>query len=288
MKKIILFCNNFSIAFNKKNISDYSASAAFFLFLSLIPMMMLVFAILPYTGVSEEVMIGLVLRATPPTMETFVSGIISEIYERTAGIITVSIVITLWSAGKSMQSLIRGLNVINDIEENRGFFVLRAYACFYTLIMMAAITIMMVLLMFGRSLFYFIAMHIPKLEQLKSLILNARYPVSLIFLVLLFSAIYCLVPSLKQKFSKQLPGAFFSAVVWSIASFVFSLYLQNFNGFSTYGSMATVIIVMVYMYMMMYIMMIGAYLNYWLGRSVNNTCTEREDVDLYEEEREEW
>ena len=73
--------------------------------------------------------------------------------------------------------------------------------------------------------------------------------------------------SKKQKFSKQLPGAVFSCIVWYVASWFFSQYLDNYNGFSTYGSMATIIIIMIYMYMMMYILMVGAYLNSWLGRS---------------------
>lgn len=269
IKKIYVFCVNFSKAFNKKNVSDYAASAAFFLFLSLIPLLMLLFSILPYTVATEQELLDISLRYIPDTMYGFITGIINEIYANSAGIITVTALVTLWSAGKGMQALIRGLNSINDIVEIRGFFILRALACLYTVIMLAATIIMMVLLMFGKSLFRIILMYIPELYKIRHLILYLRYPVSWLVLVILFEVIYCFVPSKNQKFVAQLPGAIFSAIIWSIASFGFSVYL-HFNDFSTYGSMATVIIVMIYMYMMMYIVFVGAYLNNWLGRSISS------------------
>ena len=267
MSKFRIFSRNFLAAFGKRHISDYAASAAFFLFLSLIPILMLLFALLPYTGITESEMLDIIRELTPDAMDSFVTGIINEVYIRSAGIITVSIVITLWSAGKSMQTLIRCLNAMNDIEENRGYFVLRALGCLYTVIMLVAVFIMLVLLMFGRTVISFITYRFPGLENIKPWIIYVRYPVSLVLLILLFTAIYCVIPSKKQKFRLQIPGAVFSAVVWSFASYFFSKYLDDFNGFSTYGSLTTVIVIMMYMYMMMYIILTGAYLNQWLGRS---------------------
>ena len=261
------FLINFSAAFNRKNVSDFAASAAFFLFLSLIPIMVLVISILPYTFLTEEMLLGMVLRAVPEVTDSFVADIITEIYAGSYGVVTVSILITLWSAGKAMQSMIRGLNGINDIEENRSFFVLRILACLYTVALLAAMIIMMGMLMFGRIIVNFVLRHLPQLEEFRGRILLLRYPISLTLLIILFTAIYCLVPSRKQKFSKQLPGAVFAGIVWSVASWVFSAYLNMYNGFSTYGSMATIIIIMFYMYMMMYIILVGAYINQWLGRS---------------------
>ena len=266
-KKIFIFLQNFSAAFNSRYISDFAASTAFFLFLSLIPLLALLFAILPYTPISEEMLLGFAARVAPDSIDELVIGFINEIYESSAGVITTSVVITLWSAGKAMQALIRGLNYINDIEENRNYLVLRALACLYTVALLIAMIVMMGILMFGRVIVNFVLRHVPQLESLRGTIILARYPIAVVILIILFVAIYCVVPSRKQKFGAQLPGAVFSGIAWSIASWVFSIYINNFDGFSTYGSLATVIIVMFYMYMMMYIILVGAYLNKWLGRS---------------------
>ncbi len=266
-KKIFIFLQNFSAAFNSRYISDFAASTAFFLFLSLIPLLALLFAILPYTPISEEMLLGFAARVAPDSIDELVIGFINEIYESSAGVITTSVVITLWSAGKAMQALIRGLNYINDIEENRNYLVLRALACFYTVALLIAMVVMMGILMFGRVIVNFVLRHVPQLESFRGTIILARYPIAVVILIILFVAIYCVVPSRKQKFGAQLPGAVFSGIAWSIASWIFSIYINNFDGFSTYGSLATVIIVMFYMYMMMYIILVGAYLNKWLGRS---------------------
>ena len=274
-KKLYGFVNNFSQAFSGKNLPDYAASTAFFMFLSLIPFMMVAFAVMPYTFVTKEMLLGVLARVMPEAADAFLVGIIEEIYDSSAGIVTVSVIATLWSAGKSMQALIRGLNVVNGIEERRGFLLLRALGCIYTIAFMIAIVIMIGILMFGRTIVNFLFRHLPELEPMRSLMLRLRYPVSLVLLILLFTAIYCLVPSKKQNFLKQLPGAVFAAVIWSVASWVFSFYLNNFDGLSAYGSLATVIIVMLYMYMMMYIILMGAYINHWLKRSV----TTRETIE---------
>ena len=64
---------------------------------------------------------------------------------------------------------------------------------------------------------------------------------------------------------KQIPGAFFSALIWSVTSWGFSVYIDAFHGFSTYGSLTTVIAVLIYMYAMLYIALIGAYINRYFG-----------------------
>ena len=76
---------------------------------------------------------------------------------------------------------------------------------------------------------------------------------------------YSFVPGRKLRFRKQLPGAAFSAVVWSIASYFFSVYIEFFNGFGAYGSLTTIVILMFWFYMMMYILLIGAHINRYFG-----------------------
>lgn len=266
-KRLYIFLTNFSAAFSSRYITDFAASTAFFMFLSLIPFMVLLFSIVPYTFVTEEMLLDFAARFAPDAVESIITTFITEIYDSSGGFLTLSLIVTLWSAGKSMQALIRGLNYINDIEENRGAIVLRLLGCLYTVALLFAMIIMIGILMFGRVIVNFVLRHLPQLERFRGTILLVRYPIALIILIILFLAIYCFVPSRKQKMGKQLPGAVLSGLLWSVASWIFSIYINNFGGFSTYGNLATVIIVMYYMYMMMYIMLIGAYLNKWLGRS---------------------
>ena len=77
--------------------------------------------------------------------------------------------------------------------------------------------------------------------------------------------IYAYIPNKKLKFLLQLPGAVFSAILWNLFSWAFSIYIGSINDFSTYGNLATIVIVMLWLYMCIYIVMIGAYVNKYFG-----------------------
>ena len=83
--------------------------------------------------------------------------------------------------------------------------------------------------------------------------------------MLIFALIYAYVPSNKLRFKGQIPGAAFSAVMWGIASYFFSVYVDHYNGFGTYGGLTTVVIMMLWFYLLMYILMIGAHINRYFG-----------------------
>ena len=79
---------------------------------------------------------------------------------------------------------------------------------------------------------------------------------------------YTYIPDTKLKFTEQVPGACFAAVVWSVFSWGFSMYVSYGNGYSIYGSLTIIVIIMLWMYFCMYIILIGAYLNRYF-RPVN-------------------
>jgi len=80
-------------------------------------------------------------------------------------------------------------------------------------------------------------------------------------LTVLFAMMYAYIPNEKLKFREQLTGAMFSAIIWSIFSWGFSLYVSRAGAYSIYGSLSIIVIVMLWLYFCMYIIMVGAYLN---------------------------
>ncbi len=256
---------DFSWQMTKKNISAFAASTAFFFFLSMIPLLMSLCAVLPYTTLTEENLISAITQFTPDALDGMVRSIVSDVYARTAGTITIFALVTLWSAAKAMLAMIRGLNEVNDFEEMRNYFVLRSIACFYTVIMLVAMIVALFLMVFGNVIVDVVLNDFPQLHILAQFIMKFRFLFSWAVLTIIFAMIYAYVPSKKLRFKVQLPGAAFSAVLWSAASYVFSIYVDNYNGFGTYGSLTTVIIIMLWFYLLMYILMIGAHINRYFG-----------------------
>ena len=265
IRRLYYIIKDFSLQMTRKNISAFAASAAFFLFLSLVPLLMSLCAVLPYTSLTADNLITAILKVMPNAIEGFVERIVYDVYARSAGTITVFAILTIWSAAKAMLALIQGLNEVNDIEENRGYLLLRFIACIYTVIMLVAILISIFIMVFGNVIVDIALKDFPQLKLVVRLVMRFRFIFSWLILTFIFALIYSLVPSGRLNFNRQIPGAAFSAVVWSAASYVFSVYVESFNGFETYGSLTTVVILMFWFYMMMYILLIGANINRYFG-----------------------
>lgn len=261
LRRLAFIGYDFGKQMSKKNISAFAASTAFFLFLSLIPALMLLCSILPYTPVTEANLMNAARQITPEAMHALVTSIIADVYDKSIGIISVTAIATLWSAGKGVLALLRGLNAVNDVEENRNYLLLRLAACFYIVLLLAAVLLSLLIMVFGNSIIGLIEEIIPQTSYLFDLLSHFRSLFIWAVLTVVIALMYAYVPGTRQGFKMQLPGAVFAAVAWSVMTWAFSIYIDVFNGFTTYGNLTTIIILMLWLYAAMYIIMAGAYMN---------------------------
>ena len=260
-RRLLFIGYDFGKHMSKKNISAFAASTAFFLFLSLIPMLMLLCALIPYTPLTEANLMNVATEIAPSAMDSLVVNMIAEVYDKSIGIISIAAIGTLWSAGKGMLALMRGLNAINDVEENRNYFLLRIVASFYTILILVVTVLSLLILVFGNFLVGIVEKQIPQTAYFFDLLLHFRIMVFWVVITLIIALMYTYVPGAKMGFRMQLPGAVVAAVGWSFITWGFSVYVDRFNGFGTYGSLTTIIILMLWLYACMYIVMAGAFLN---------------------------
>lgn len=265
IRKIYLILEDFRRQMNRKNISSFAASTAFFLFLSLVPMLIMLCTIIPFTHLTEENLLNAILEIVPDMLDPLVSNVVSDVYDRSAGVLSVAAIATLWSAGKGVLALTRGLNEVNETEEKRNYFVLRAVASFYTLVLLLVTLLSLLINVFGNVLLDMIFAKVPRTRMLFDFFMHFRFLAVWLILTILFTAIYTYIPNKKMKFGMQIPGAVFSAVVWSIFSWCFSIYVEASGGFTTYGSLSLIVIIMLWLYFCMYIILIGAQINRYFG-----------------------
>lgn len=261
MRKVYLEIREFVRNMRKENLSTFASGAAFFIFLSLVPILIIICTIIPYTPLTEESLLVFILDVFPDKVDTIVIEIVDDVYERSAGVLSVAVLVTLWSAGKGVLAVVRGLNAVNEVEEYRNYFVVRIVSSFYTLIMLIIILLSMIILVFGNILVKMLEVRLPGLETLFSFLMNFRFLFIWLILTFIFSAFYAYLPNKKLKLKSQLPGASFAAVLWSIFSWCFALYMDYGNSFNIYGSLSIIVITMMWMYFCIYIMFIGAYIN---------------------------
>lgn len=245
----------------RDRINAFAAQAAFFMLLSAIPLLMVFASLLQYTPVTEGVVLDVVRKSVPEYIAPVLVYVINEVYTKSFGILSVAAVAALWSASKGVHYLAEGLNAVNNIEESRNWFVLRFWAVIYTVVFVVAISLMLVLVVFGKSIHSFFDTKVPWLGNIISTVLQLRGLLMLGILIILFTVIYKYIPNRRQSFRSQIPGAILCAAAWYVLSFGISVYVDYFNGFSMYGSLTTIVLVMLLMYFCMYILLVCAEFN---------------------------
>ena len=236
--KVIAGIRTFIGKCKEDDISAYAAQSAFFIVLSLIPFVMLFISLVQYTPVTEGMILESVNRLMPNYISPFLIGIIHEIYNDSIGIVSAAAVAAVWSAAKGIQYLTNGLNKVYDIEETRNWLFLRFRAILYTVMLVVAIVASLTLLVFGNSLQHLFAEYLPIVADITQGVLRLRALILLAVLIL-----------------------FFAMVGWYSLSFGISVYVDYFNGFSMYGSLTTMILVMLWLYFGIYILLVCAEVN---------------------------
>ena len=261
MWKVIAGIRECAAKCKEDDISAYAAQSAFFIVLSLIPFVMLFISLVQYTPVTEAMVLESVNRLMPDYISPFLIGIIHEIYNDSVGIVSAAAVAAMWSAAKGIQYLANGLNKVYDIEETRNWLFLRFRAILYTVILVVAIIATLTLLVFGNSLQHLIREYLPIVADITQGVLSLRALILIGVLMLFFAMLFKMLPNRKAAIRSQLPGSVMGAVGWYALSFGISVYVDYFNGFSMYGSLTTVILVMLWLYFGIYILLVCAELN---------------------------
>lgn len=212
MKKIIRMARGFARHMNKTNVNAYAASSAFFIFLSLIPIIIVLCSLLPYTPLQKSDLQEAVRQVFPLPMVSFMLMLIESVYNSTVGVLSVAAVVTVWSAGKGMLALMRGLNAMNGVMEDRNYVVQRLLASLYTVIMLVLLLVSLIFMVFGDTLVRVLNQYIPVLDELISFLMYFKPLFSWGILTVAFMLIYTYVPNKKMKMKDQFPGALFSAI----------------------------------------------------------------------------
>lgn len=261
MKKIYLIFRDFARQLTRDNISAFASGTAFFFFISLVPTLGIVCSLIPYTPLTEGDLLTAVTGVVPKFLEPITVSLIKQIYDNSVTALPVAIVVLIWSSSKGMLSLMRGLNVVNGVTENRNYLLLRLEASFYMVITVAALLVSLGVSVFGEVVLRTVLKIFPHIGNLVLFILQFRFIFVWVLLTAVFTITYTYVPNKKLQMRYQIPGAVFTAVGWNVFSFIFSVYVESFNGMSWYGSLSTIVIMMFWLYCCIYILLIGANLN---------------------------
>ena len=262
LKKAVKMVSGFLGAMRDDHVGAYAAQTAYFIMLSFFPFIILLVTLIRYTSITPADVYEAARAIFPASMDSFILSLINEVYSKTAVTVSVSAIVAAWSAGKGFLALMRGMNTIYNVEERRNYIILRLRSALYTVVFVIAIILSLVVRVFGKSIHGAAVEHMPFLAVVTGMIVRLKGIVGVCFLTVVFMLLYRFVPNRRARLLSQAPGALFSSVCWYLFSIGFSIYVEYSPGISNmYGSLTTIVLVMLWLYFCMYIILLGAEIN---------------------------
>ncbi|HSK99361.1 MAG TPA: YihY/virulence factor BrkB family protein [Rubrobacteraceae bacterium] len=174
----------------------------------------------------------------------------------------VSILLALWGVSGAFRSVMEAMNVMYEVEEDRPFWKVYGISIFISLAVVVLMLVALGIVIFGGSIGGGLAEAIGLGAIYQTVWTIVQWPIVALVVLFVFALIYYFAPAAEQRFRWISPGAVLAFAFWLLFSLLFSFYVGNFSSYNeTYGSLAGVIILMLYIYYSAVIMLIGAEMN---------------------------
>lgn len=259
--------DEFFSGMGSRRLTTYSSSCAYYLFMSLVPVIMLLVSVLQYTPLTRDVVLEAVADYVPDSLYEIVYFIVTSIYNGGRVALTVSILLTIWSASACMKALLRGMDSVYDAERKEDYIRFSLRACFYMIIFVFILMLSFFVMVYGGKILDYIEQSMPvnhSLDFLFTLAKYLRFVIILALLALVFCLLYKWMPARRLKFRRQLPGAVFSSVAWAAFSFIFSFYVSLSDRFGAYGYIGTIMVAMIWIFYCFYFLLLGGFINHYI------------------------
>ena len=269
MKNLIRVYKKLSIQFHKNHISEYAASSAYYTILSFIPLILLILTLTKYVGLEQESVYLLLHDLIPNHVNVAVMEIVKEIDAKSFGTITVSLLFTLWSAGRGFLALCKGLSAAYDVKENKSWMQFRIKAILSTIIFIVSIVFSLLLLVFSNGIYIALQEKTHYLSDMMRVFVKSKEIFGFFILTIIFTVMYRWIPKHTYSICYQIPGAMVASIACMGISFFYSMYIDIFTGFSImYGSLTSVVLAMMWIYGCAYSILVGACLNHIFCKSM--------------------
>lgn len=269
------------------HVSSFAGHAALFLLMSLFPMAMFCVSVFQYLPFDREVVLSYARTVMPGGLGVLLDQILLEAYTESTTVMvkSVTMLVMLFCASKGVYAVLIGMNAVYGIRETRNVVVIYLLAIVYVIAFFAVLGLMMTLIVLGNNLFNGLIHFIPGLTLFQKLFQYGKYLFMLALLVIFFLFLYMTVPNRRSKLRYELLGAVFSAAAWLGFSWAFSFYIGHYANYSvTYGSLATIVIFILWLYGTMNIVFIGAEMNVVLRTFVEYGYNYKRAYAYYEDE----
>ena len=254
--------------FGETDILDRSAALAYYYFLALFPLLILVLAI---AGVAlgskpdtlDQTMTSMA-RTLPGDAASLISKTLRDMVQSSGGWkIGFGLLGTLWAASGAMSGVGTALNYVYEVREERPIW--KRYGIYIALTVGVAILGMVALgiFLFGGTAADYVASHVGMATAGKYAWMALQWPVAIALVVTAYALVYYFAPDVEHAHWRWItPGSAVGVFIWIAISLLFKVYLKYFNTYSkTYGALAGAIILMTWLYLSGMSLLLGGAIN---------------------------
>lgn len=243
----------------RNKLSDAAAALTFYGVLSLFPFLLFIVALagLVIQPAQVQALIGALGREVPPAFSRLPYAQLAQLTSGPSrGVLTFSALTAVWSATAGVVSLMTALNTAYGVTESRPRW--KVYGIALGMMLAGAILALLAGL---------VAVATPALATRlgapwTTLVGWLRLPLAALLMMILWAALYSVLPDARQKFKFMPPGSVTGVLVWLAASLGFSFYVSHFGTFGiTYGALGGIIVLLLWMWISSLALLLGAEIN---------------------------
>ena len=251
----------------KDNVLGLAAQTAYYFFLSLFPLLLFLAPMLGLFG-NKERTFTTVLDQARGAVPADAFGIVEQVVRDVVlapgapGVMSVGALLALWAGSNIFSALMDALNTAYGVKETRPFWKRKLIAVACVIGAGGVLLTSTIVLVAGGNIVDAVGDRIGLGAAARAVWTIAPVIFALAALVSIAWVIYYFLPNIKQNRKQVLVGALVATVLWIVATLAFRFYVQNFGSYNkTYGAIASVIVLLTWMYISMLVLLAGGELN---------------------------
>lgn len=262
-KELMIFINITQNKINDAEIGTTSVVVAYYLLLSLFPLIIALGNILPFLHIDQGTVLTYIREMMPETIYQFIEPVVKNLLtQSSSGLLSISVLSALWSSSQSINALQIAMNKTYGVENRKNFLIVRFFSLIVIILFIIVISGVTIVLGFGQLILEAVQpifkISVNFIYQFHTL----KWPTTLIALFMIVFLIYLIVPNIHLKLKAVIPGTIVATVGCLLSTQVFSIYVKYFATYiSGYQIIGSFIVLMIWLNFVAMIIIFGGIVN---------------------------
>ena len=277
--------------FMNDDMTTYAAALTYRVLLAIFPFLIFVLTLLEAAGLANffDWLLNQAQSAFPRDLYSQFEMIVQQARSgANGGLLSLGLILALWAASGGIRAAMHAINAAYDVIQERPIWKKYPLSIIYTIGLAVLVITAVALMLLGPQTMEWLAGHIGLGDAFVTIWAWIRIPVAIFLMMLAVAMVYYFFPNVDQPFQIVSPGSVVAVLAWVLATIGFSFYISNFANYNaTYGSLAGVIVLLLYLYISSAVLLLGAEINGVIYKAEYGTKDDNVEDSAVQEARKE-